>query len=130
MPLERTALTNTRQLIEAYWLHASARDWPAFGALLADDVLYDMPQTRERIRGKAAYVEFNATYPGQWRLEVLRLLVDGARAVSEIAFTVDGEVATGISFFEIENGLITAITDHWPSAYAAPARPISGIEHY
>jgi hypothetical protein len=36
-------------------------------ALRVEDVLYDMRQTRERIRGKAAYVEFNATYPGQWR---------------------------------------------------------------
>jgi SnoaL-like domain len=37
-----------------YWAAAEARDWDAFVKLLAVDVVYQGPQTRERVRGRAA----------------------------------------------------------------------------
>ena len=56
-------MTNAHELTAAYWAAADARDWKAFGALLADNVLYRGPQTREfdfaRLRG---LVEANGLY--------------------------------------------------------------------
>ena len=43
-----------------YWAAAEARDWAAFGALLADGVVYEVPQSRERVSGREAYIRFNA----------------------------------------------------------------------
>ncbi|MDC8759976.1 nuclear transport factor 2 family protein [Janthinobacterium fluminis] len=120
---------NSREVIEAYWLHANARNWPAFATLLAADIVYELPQTRQRIRGRDACAAFNASHLDQWQIELLRLLVDGARAVSEVALTRDGETATGIAFFDIAGGQISRVVEHWPLPRAAPARPAAGVEH-
>ena len=42
-----------------------ARAWTEWQALLSEAVVYELPQTRERIRGRAAYREFNEIYPGE-----------------------------------------------------------------
>ena len=47
-------MANAHEVVAAYWAAAEARDWTAFGALLADDVVYRGPQTREQVRGRAA----------------------------------------------------------------------------
>jgi len=118
------------ELIEAYWRHAQARDWAAFGALLADDVLYEVPQTRERVRGTANVVEFNRTYPGDWRAEPRRIVGEGEHGASWVDFHVDGTLATGVTFFELRDGRIARITDWWPEAYEPPARMTDKIERY
>lgn len=46
-----------------------ARDWAGWAALLDPDVVYELPQTRERIRGRGAYLQFNQEYPGDWHLQ-------------------------------------------------------------
>jgi hypothetical protein len=43
-----------------------ARNWEAWTALLAEDVVYEVPQTRERVSGRAALLRFNQEYPGDW----------------------------------------------------------------
>jgi predicted component of type VI protein secretion system len=53
------ATTSAHEVVAAYWAAAEARDWDAFGALLADDVVYRGPQTREQVRGRDPYVRFN-----------------------------------------------------------------------
>ncbi len=61
-------MTDTAALARTFLATLEARDWDAWSALLADDVVYEMPQTRERITGRAAYLAFNQTYPGEWHL--------------------------------------------------------------
>ena len=52
-------------LVSAYWAAAEQRDWDAFGALVAENVVYEAPQTRERVRGRSAYLRFNREgFPG------------------------------------------------------------------
>lgn len=110
------------EVIAAFWQRAESRDWPAFAELLAPDVVYQEPQTRERVRGKEAYVRFNAEFPGDWHLTVHRIIGSGRQGVSWIDFTLDGEHMTGISFFELDDaGLISTITDFWPDPYEPPA---------
>jgi ketosteroid isomerase-like protein len=119
-----------QHLVETYWRLANARDWDGFGALCAPDVVYEVPQTRERVRGRTPYVEFNRTWPGDWRAEVRNVIAQDDRAVSVIAFHVDGSTETGITFFEFQQGLISRLTDHWPEAYEPPARMTQVIERY
>jgi ketosteroid isomerase-like protein len=47
-------MADAHEVVAAYWAAAEARDWAAFGALLADDVTYQAPQTREQVRGREA----------------------------------------------------------------------------
>ncbi|MDG4823191.1 nuclear transport factor 2 family protein [Asanoa sp. WMMD1127] len=106
----------------AYWAAAEARDWSAFSALLHDDVVYELPQTRERISGRTRYLQFNVEYPGDWHLTVDRVVGAGRQAATWCHFTADGEPAEAVTFFELdEAGLVTSITEFWPAAYEPPA---------
>ncbi|MFG3422436.1 nuclear transport factor 2 family protein [Micromonospora sp. NPDC049460] len=49
-------MTNAEATVLACWAACEARDWDTFGALLADDVVHHLPQARERITGRAAFV--------------------------------------------------------------------------
>jgi predicted ester cyclase len=108
-------MTTTRALVSAYWAAAEARDWDAFGRLLADDVVYEAPMSHERVSGKDAYLRFNAEgFPGDWHLSVQRIVADEATAASWIQMKDRGETYPGLTFFDIADGLIVKITDFWP----------------
>ena len=128
---EEEKMVNThKKIIEKYWKAANDRDWVIFESLLHEDIVYEIPQTRERIRGRAAFSEFNATYPGDWTLKIVRLVVDESQAVSQIVFRVNDEEQSGISFFEFKNGLIHRIVEFWPTPYDPPVRQSNSIEQY
>jgi ketosteroid isomerase-like protein len=115
----------TRTVVRQYFDRMSERDWDGFGQLVAEDVVYEMPQTGERITGRDRLVQFNREYPGDWRLTVTRLIADGTTAAGSMNFTVGDEVLVGLVYFEVPDGVITRITDFWPEPYEAPP----GREH-
>ncbi len=109
-------------VVRAYWAAAEARDWDAFAATLSPDVVYRVPQTREVVRGREAYLRFNREFPGDWHLTVDRVLVDGAGAMSRTTFSVGGETMTGLCLLEMDgDGRITSVEDWWPEPYERPA---------
>ena len=115
-------MTSSRALVSAYWASAEARDWEAFGRLLADSVVYEAPMSRERVDGKAAYIRFNAEgFPGDWHLSVMRIVADEATAASWIEMNDAGETYPGLTFFDIADDLIVRITDFWAEAYEPSA---------
>lgn len=115
-----------QHVVAAYWAAAEERDWAAFAALLADDVVYELPQTRERIRGRDAYVRFNVEYPGDWHLTIERVVGTGRYAASWTRFQVAGTEQPGLCFFDLDgDGRIAKITDFWPEPYEPPP----GREH-
>jgi len=96
-------MTDTGDAVTAYWAAVEVRDWDTFGALLAEDVVYEVPQTRERVRGRAAFT----------------------------AFTDAGVSQPGLTFFEFgPYGLISRITDYWPEPYEPPAGRAGLAERY
>jgi predicted ester cyclase len=115
-------MTTTHQTVLAYWTACEARDWATYGALLADDVVYDLPQTRERIHGRDMLIRFNVEYPGEWHLTVDRLIAEDDQAATLTRFTHNGDEMDAQSFFDLdERGLITRITEYWPEPYEPPA---------
>ncbi|MFJ9657231.1 nuclear transport factor 2 family protein [Streptomyces griseoflavus] len=119
-------MTDLRENVERFWRAAEARDWTAFAATLAEDVVYVLPQTGERISGRERYVRFNREYPGDWHLRVERVVAEPGRVVTWLRFTVGGRETDALSFFTADaSGLIAAITDFWPEPYEPPA----GREH-
>ncbi|MEV4140963.1 nuclear transport factor 2 family protein [Dactylosporangium sp. NPDC049742] len=117
----------TRQLALAYVDSLELRDWPRLTDLLAEEVVYELPQTRERIRGRDAFVQFNREYPGDWHLGVRRVLADGRQAALWLDVRVGAdEILDACVWLEAaEDGLIARITDYWPEPYDPPA----GREH-
>jgi ketosteroid isomerase-like protein len=123
---------DAKSLISAYWAAAEARDWDSFGRLLADDVVYVGPQTRERVRGREAYIRFNVEgFPGDWHLAVERIVAGAGQAASWVEFTRANGTETGLCFFELDDrGLIVRITDFWPEPYELPASRSHLVERY
>ncbi|MGC4980332.1 nuclear transport factor 2 family protein [Streptomyces sp. DT193] len=115
-------MTDLRKAVESYWAAADARDWEAFAELLAEDVVYTLPQTRERISGRERYVEFNREYPGDWHVQIERVMAEAGQAVTWTHVTVGLEEMHAITFFTADaSGRISAVTDFWPEPYEPPA---------
>jgi ketosteroid isomerase-like protein len=118
-------MIDSEDLARRFLSTLEARDWDAWAALLAEDVVYEMPQTRERVTGRAAYLAFNQTYPGEWHLSPKVVIGNSQRAVAWFGFRLDDESGDGQAFIEIgPDGLITRVTDFWPEPYDPPARPV------
>lgn len=120
------------QLVADYWAAAEARDWNAFTELIAEQVVYKAPQTRERVSGRAAYLRFNAEgFPGDWHLTVERIVGQGRHAASWVQFADDGGHYPGLCFFDLdEDGRIARINDFWPTPQELPARRAHLVERY
>ncbi|GAB2558450.1 nuclear transport factor 2 family protein [Kribbella endophytica] len=115
-----TATEHTRTVAERYFSTMNARAWSDFGALLTDDVRYELPQTGEQITGRDTYLRFNQDYPGDWQFRVTRLIADGGTASATLLFTVGEQQLVAVVFLELRDGLVARITDFWPEPYDAP----------
>lgn len=116
----------TRQIATAYVDSLEQRDWHKLTTLLAEDVIYEMPQTRERIRGRSAFLQFNMEYPGDWRLRMRRVVADGRCAALWLDVRVDADRQDACVWLEVGGqGLIGRVTDYWPEPYEPPP----GREH-
>jgi len=119
----------TRALARRYFDTLNARDWDSFGALLADDVVYEIPQTGERITSRQRVVQFNQEYPGDWRLSVTRLIADGETVAASMNVTDGDEGVVALVYFEFRADLITRVTDFWPETYPPPPGREHLVEH-
>jgi SnoaL-like domain len=57
-------MDGNRDLAERFITSLEARDWDVWAGLLQPAVVYEIPQSRERIRGRDRYLQFNQEYPG------------------------------------------------------------------
>ncbi|GIG67589.1 nuclear transport factor 2 family protein [Phytomonospora endophytica] len=120
-----------RAAVEKYWTTADARDWDAFATLIAEDVVYELPQSRERITGKEKYLQFNREYPGDWHASLYRVVAEADGGVSWIRMEDGGETVDAVTFFETNaEGLFVSITDFWPESYEPPAGREHLVERY
>ncbi len=117
--------TGTKAIVVAFAAALEARDWPGLAQLLDPDVVYEVPQTRERIRGRERYVTFNAEYPGDWHLEPQIVLADEHHGSLLFRWTLGEEDSLAVAFFDFVDGRVTKITDFWPEPYEPPP----GREH-
>jgi predicted ester cyclase len=125
-------MNHAHQAVEAYWAAAEARDWSTFAGLVAEQVVYEAPQTRERVCGRTAYLRFNVEgFPSDWHLKVKRIVAEDRHAASWIEFSDAGDHYPGVCFFDLdENGQIAQITDFWPTPVELPASRAHLVERY
>ncbi|MCY4756344.1 nuclear transport factor 2 family protein [Pelomonas aquatica] len=121
---------STRDLVLRHWQLANAHDWVAFARLLHPALVYEAPQSRERIRGALGYVDYYATWPQPWRVEVQKCIADDAGAMTRIDFVSSAPTMTGLTIFDIQDGLIARVTDYWPDPYEPGPRASVHVERY
>jgi hypothetical protein len=113
---------SVRELIQLHWKLANERRWTEFAELLAPDLGYEVPQTREYADSGASYLELFKTWPGDWTATICTLVCEAQRAVCIVDFAVDDAVMPGISIFGVTGGRIAQVTDFWPAPYEPPIR--------
>src|ERR1700745_1366955 len=118
-------MSGNRKIAERFIASLEARDWAAWAALLHPDVVYEIPQSRERIRGRDRYLRFNQEYPGDWHLRPKVVIAAEPHGVVGFEGDLDGRIDDAMAFFEFADGLITRVTDFWPEPYEPPP----GREH-
>ena len=125
-------MNDAHQVVAAYWAAAESREWDRFADLVAEQVVYEAPQFRERVRGRTAYVRFNAEgFPGDWHLTVQRIIGEGRHGASWLEFSDAGDRYPGLCFFDLdEHGRIARITDFWPAPAELPASRAHLVERY
>lgn len=123
-------IRDTRELILQHWHYANHRNWQAFSALLSPQLYYEVPQTREYVESGIGYTEMFRTWPGEWKVTIVNLICENDKAVCVIDFAVDEVKMTGISIFEIHQGLIVKVTDYWPEPYEPPQRQTPYLKRY
>lgn len=114
-----------RELADRFIASLEARDWDAWARLLHPAAVYEIPQSRERIRGRDRYLRFNQEYPGDWHLRPKVTIADERHGVVWFEWLLDGRADDAMAFFEFADGLITRVTDFWPEPYEPPP----GREH-
>lgn len=124
--------TSIRDLVLLHWQLANARDWAGLGRLLHPELLYEAPQSRERIRSAAGYLDFYRTWPQPWRAEVRKCIADeaGGSALTQIDFISSAPTMTGLSLFDLQGGLIVRVTEFWPDPYEPGPRASAHVERY
>ena len=118
-------MSGNRERAERFIATLEARDWAAWAELLDPAVVYELPQSRERIRGRDRYLRFNQEYPGDWHLRPKVTIADERHAVVWFAWSLGDQSDDAMAFFEFDGGLITRVTDFWPEPYEPPP----GREH-
>jgi len=115
------------ELLTTYVAVLEARDWAALTALLHEDVVYRLPQTREVVRGRDDYLRWNTEDPDGWHLRLVEAYGDGAGAAARLSVRIDGEPGTvdALVFVRAAEGRLVEITDWWPEPYDPPP----GREH-
>ncbi|MEU3111059.1 nuclear transport factor 2 family protein [Streptomyces albidoflavus] len=111
-------------VITALWARMQARDWSGVAALLAPDAVVDWPVSGERLPDREAYVAVNAAYPEGWTVQEPRVIAQGSTVVSEVRVDHE-EVGThvAVSFWTVENGLITSGREYWTMPGSDPSPP-------
>jgi ketosteroid isomerase-like protein len=126
-------MSDPAEVVRALWDRFEARDWDAAAELLAEDVVVEWPQTRERMRGRANVIAVNRNYPEGWTIRVLRVLLEGDVAVAVVAVYLDHHgTFHAASFFEVRDGQIVRGTDYWvdPPTGDPPAWRAEWVERY
>lgn len=128
---ESCAAADADEVVRLFWERANARDWAAMGRLLAPDLRYDLPQTREFVSGREGFIDFFATWPAPWRVEITQLLAaDGGNVALEARYEDPQGAQTSVGFYRVADGVITAIREFWPEAYEPPPRASRHVQRH
>lgn len=114
---------NSEKIIRQFWQLMASNDFNSVLSVLAPDFVLEWPQSSERIRGAARFVQMNVEYPanGTWVFTINRIVAGADGVVSDVFITDGVQKARAISFFTINNnGLISSLVEFWPEPYAAP----------
>lgn len=115
--------TTPEAVVREFWRLMASNDFDSVKQVLSPGFVTEWPQSRERIRGADNFARMNSEYPntGRWQFRINRLLSQGNAVVTQISLTDGTQSAEPISFFTVEQGLITRLVEYWPDPFEPQA---------
>lgn len=107
-------------IVREFWRLMETNDFQSVKQVLADDLVVEWPQSKERIRGAESFARMNAEYPahGRWRFRINQMVASPDRVVTQVSVTDGTQSAEPISFFTVAGGKIVHLLEYWPDAFA------------
>jgi len=115
------AALNPSDVARAWWWAIDRADFDAAILLMAPETVIDWPLSNERMASPEMWKEVNAHYPGRWSASVRSVVAEDTSVVTRTHVSDGSITVLAISFFTVENGLITYLIEYWPEPYAPPA---------
>jgi len=108
-------------LIRTHLEAANRNDFDTMDELLTEEYTLELPQSGERIKGKAKIRDLHVNYPAKVHFVTRRVVGQGDLAVWEGTITYnDGPPMNRVAIFEFRNGKIARETDYFGEAFPAP----------
>lgn len=144
------ATPSNSETVERYWRAVNARDWDSLAKLLDPDYVWEMPQSRERVRGVQNNREMNENYPAglpdiethritgspdRWvttpSWTVLRIAGTGDDYISESRVSYpDGSVWHAVDMFHFRDGRIRTQVAYFAPSLEAPNWRARWVERF
>ncbi|MFV0400126.1 MAG: nuclear transport factor 2 family protein [Oscillospiraceae bacterium] len=101
-------------LVRGLWADIDAQRWEKLLGYFTADAVILWPNTGERF-DVAGFVAANGHYPGDWEIEIERVVLAGEEVVSAIQTRLKGEDTSfrACSFFRFREGKIAELTEYW-----------------
>lgn len=116
-----TTSDNNKNLVKQLWSFFSDQKWKKSKDLFHSEFMAEWPQSKERFVGVDSFIDMNAAYPGNHKIEILQLVSTENTVVSSVYIHADtGQKAFATSFFEIKDNKIWKLTEFWGEPYTAP----------
>ena len=94
------------------------------------DAVEVMPQSSERIVGRAGILEMFLRNPNQPQMKVRRACVVGSVGLAEVQMTEGDDVFWGVGIAEFEGDKVQTITQYWAPKLQAPDWRAAWVERH
>ena len=108
--------------VNQFWRLMASNDFQSVTAVLSPGFVCEWPQSSEIIRGPQSFARMNSEYPAQglWHFTIHRTVAADTEVVTDVTVTDGAQTSRAISFFTVEDGLITRLLEFWPEPYDPP----------
>jgi ketosteroid isomerase-like protein len=107
-------MTDSTDVVRAYWERMQARDWTGLRRLLAPEVVVEWTASNEQFVGPDAVVGVNREYPEGWSIRVRGIVADGDTVTSDVEIPMDGVgVFRVAAFARVRAGLLVSSVEYW-----------------
>ena len=122
--------TSASNTVSQFWRLMASNDFQSVTKVLSPEFLLEWPQSGEIIRGPERFALMNSEYPsnGYWSFTMHRMVVADREVVTDVTVSDGVQTARAISFFTVEEGLITRLREFWPEPYEPPANRAHLVE--
>lgn len=102
------------QTVRSLWAAIGNQNWSGLASYFTDSAVIRWHNTRELFTA-SEFVEANSRYPGDWLIEVERLLEMGDAVISVVKASLKGRSVSfhAVSFFTFEGERIAALDEYW-----------------